>query len=287
MRDEYDIELSNKIELYRENVLSNLLPNAEKPSLFSMRSPNQPFTNCSLSLGRFNTQFKGSKFEYKGDYMFVHYTKISSLISMLINQSIWLTSLNCMDDNWEFHFAYQTLKRVNSFNLNQIRSQLFSISFCKYSEEQLYNKVMWDIYARNIDYCCIVFSINSNNTDNWGDFSLGTIQYKKHDLTEMEEIEKFRDETHEFSNEHKLGINNYSDFLSCLLAHYKINIYKHEDEIRLLKYCEKSQGRWFCNCDEKQIKDVNNKKYYELPFKSNNPYHPNIKIEKVILHPAI
>jgi len=274
-------DYSQNIKKYVAEVLSILLPNFD--------NPGSTMGGGLMPLRSLNRKFIDSEFEYKGDFKFMHYTKFQSLLNILKNKSLRLYSLNSMEDNWEFYFAHQAIKSNNPINYNWLRSQLFCFSMCEFSEEQLYNKVMWDIYSNSNEGCCIVFSINNDNTERWGDFSLGRIQYKKHDFSEMGQLGKFMDAHHDFVKKNKFPIANYDTFLSAFLSYFKIDIYSHEKEIRLLKYCEKGNygDKWYFPGEEKYIDCFNNRQYFELPFTENNACFPKIRIEQVFLHPSL
>jgi hypothetical protein len=173
-----------------------------------------------------NGQFAGSKYFFDKKHI-VHFTTIDILDKILPSKSLWLHSLNSLEDPTEYSFASSVLSKNNN-SKSDPKNSIYQISFCDrdifQNNAQEFN--MWRLYGQEGEGVALVFSL-MNNPIYWHDFHLSPVQYGNEHLAVFREINAIIDEINK--DEKIVGI----DFAK-LLPFHKSELYEYEKEVRLL-----------------------------------------------------
>lgn len=240
-----------------------------------------------------NRSFHGSPYFFEGKFL-LHFTKYKSLRSIISNKNLRLSSLSCLKDPLEFHYAGKILK-INPKSLTNAREGIFQSSFCerKILNEPANEFNMWRLYGDDGKGAIIEFEI-SNSPLYWSDFHLSKVYYGTLDkkLINMLDI---KDE-----------INKSSEIMGFdfgkIIPFHKSQLYSYENEVRIIydRRIDRTglQGVTFKSGDEtlfpvvkaKQIEPIfgEQQKTMELPVFHKDFYMlcdeiPVLRINRIIL----
>lgn len=208
---------------FQEEVLKQLLPNGKLNGMTGLYSAESKTIPLKVEILSRNELLKGSKYYYNQNQSFAHYTSIHSLISMIQEKGIRMYNLLNSNDPQEYNFASNTLRLSN---VHKEKTFIFSMTETLDNEE---DPVMWRLYGNNGQGCVIIFE-QTNNSNKFFNFHLSKVYYNdKDDIdTFFSNAEKFED-----TNPVQLKID-----LSRLIGFHKEDIWKLENEVRLLAYFE-------------------------------------------------
>jgi hypothetical protein len=224
---------SSKIKLFEKEVLKGILPNMRWMSVGGLAPASATILN-SLNYTPSESKgiYKGSDYDYKGSYKFIHYTSIQNLISILRDKQIRMYNLGSMDDRDEFSFAFNHTGLKENHYSGEAKNKLFVLSMCNYEveeTEQSFN--IWRQYGLNGDGCGIVFKFKKTFSENWLNFILSSVHYGENSIVEIVEcIMRY----YAFKKKENFEIRNFERLLYNLLPLHKRSIYKDELEVRLL-----------------------------------------------------
>lgn len=265
-------------------------------------SQQYEFSICQTSLS-------DTPYDPKNQKLFVHYTSLDALYSILNTGELRLFDLNNMNDPYELNYLIKILDlEVNQDQVENFKSSLFVTSICAYNDTEKDNFDLWRLYGRNGQGVAIVFEI-ANSENSWNDFLLGKVCYglKNGFSKSLEQAIKL---TNEFVRDHHFKLKALPQIIGFLLAHHKNDIWEIEKEFRLSTFVEydkydmqpkpslrilKDSLSFFLNGSGKQLA------YYNFPLdyklKSNYPEYykgsvestsllekiPQLKINKIII----
>ncbi len=188
-----------------------------------------------------NKDFTESKYYYKGDKRFIHWTSVQNLMSIINYREIRLYNLHNSSDADEFTYSAEKLNLADN-QIDYSKKYLYTLSFCKSSE--LDNPNLWKDYGKNYRGVALEFEI-VNNPSEWNNFMLSEVFYKTpNDFLEMEKglnvfLKKYPD------------AKTYID-LGKLIAFHKKPNFSQELEIRLSTYFpfnNTEEYEKFCNTE--------------------------------------
>jgi hypothetical protein len=153
------------LELYINNVLKPYWSNFKYSRAGGIYNPDIRKNHFNADVLISSDILNGTDIEYnpKGK-LFLHYTSIKNLISILRSQSVRLYDFNNFNDPLEFVYAnkYFLSKERIELELKEFKSQLFGLSLCEYNEDNITNNInLWRLYADNGNGVCIVFELSN------------------------------------------------------------------------------------------------------------------------------
>ncbi|MBL7950391.1 MAG: DUF2971 domain-containing protein [Flavobacteriales bacterium] len=224
-----------KADRFLKRFITPLLVHAEITGWGSMGSPKWLHRSARLSALASNDAFKDSQYDYPltADSRFIHYTTPQTLLSMLRETSIRLYDLNHMDDPREFTFAAKDLGFADGYSLKEARSKLFSFSMVEIDQEGTTEDFnLWQ-YGGNGHGVAIVFSIDPTTQRHWNNYHLSRIQYS---IQEPEAFIGLAERIREFGHAENFHVRDFEDLFVKLVAFHKSDIFRFENEVRLLHY---------------------------------------------------
>ena len=241
MEDLEDNALRNQrsyfVEKYLQEVIKPFLPKAYVGKVYSFGPPKGLYKSAEIGIGYSSKSFIGSKYYYKGKNEFIHYTSFPNLINILNDKAIRMYDFNYLNDPKEFVFASQYLGDLQ-FNYNDIKSQLFSLSMCEYDEVIKPDSFdMWRLYGQFGKGVGIVLEFEKQNRKHWFNSYLSKIFYGEKYLKSFEGLKQRHDDFHRNND---FSIRNFQEIFLQLHAFHKHSIYASENEVRLLKFIEKT-----------------------------------------------
>lgn len=146
-----------------------------------------------------------------------------------------LSNLNALNDPQELTYMVNNLgMHFNPEQIREYKSHFFSTSFCKIVDElQPDIFPMWRLYGDDGYGAAIIFEVQNTKAD-WENFVLAKVQYGDNRM-----VDKFKTftEFHDgFQTANNHPIQNYPVAIASLLALHKNDIWKYENEVRLLTY---------------------------------------------------
>lgn len=207
-------------------------PYQQYQDLLNKYFPTMPFWNTGYAGNQFNGSlyehniaYKDSIYYYTGEKRFIHWTNLSSLLSMINSKEIRLYNLLNSNDEREFYSAGEELG-VNPLYIEHAKANSYVFSFCEKNE--LNNAKIWNEYGRKYEGVAIEFSIQGD-VDEWKKYMLSKMQYGTPD--------SFR----QFASELELLRNTYNistDRLNMdrIIGFYKDDLYSEEKEVRLIAF---------------------------------------------------
>ncbi len=280
-------DYTNKyINLYFDEVLRPILPNAKKGGHSSWGGADDKDQVVQMDLLGLAETYNKSIYCYNGPLKFIHYTSLRNLVNILNTGELRLFDLNNMTDPNELNYAFNHIAdEINSDKIKTLKSQLFSISFCKYDEDSLPDDFeMWRLYGQDGNGVGIVISIDSENRDSWHHCILSEMLYgedKKNDLLSFRERDKAFKEKYKneitFENTHELAL--------AMAALHKDEIFKNEKEVRLLWTTKETNKSWSDHDTDYDIYETLNKEgnrthYFNLKLYTQNLFEKLKKLEK-------
>jgi hypothetical protein len=221
------MELVEK-EIVISSELSQLLPNVKISPLRLGSSNGVQAVHYFIS--PHNHDLLNSEYYYDGELQFVHFTKLSSIQSILSEKHIRLYNLNNLSDPREYSYA----GKLNLFNSKirlNAKENIYILSMCK--EQVLRDKNigfefnLWRLYGDNGFGVAVILGFSQNKPSNWKDYFLSKIHYG---ASSREKLVRINDLIKKYEKESP-GI---SIDLGQLVCFHKSNLYSLEEEIRLL-----------------------------------------------------
>ncbi len=230
MEDPVDSEVRRKIDEFGEN-MKKIFPNYKGIPVQGARG------NFRIDHFDSNKKYKGSKYFYSPKkILFIHYTSIDSMLSILKLKKIRLFSLSAMDDVKELSYARNIImgeKGMREEEEEKMKENRFAFSFCDYEVEKNEKSLrMWKEYGHDGYGCGIVFKIDTTQMENWTNFHLSKIYY---DPKKLEPIKNAYKEYHDMQRSSDgTTISGFEDIIVSLYGFHKNPIFNYEREIRLL-----------------------------------------------------
>lgn len=265
-------------------------------ALFSKHLPNLPISSTGYGGNEFharlhdlNMAYTNTKYSYKGENRFIHWTGLKSLLSIINYREIRLYNLLNSKDDKEFIVAGEELG-LSEMMIKHIRQHSYIFSFNKF--EELNNEDQWKEYGHNYEGVAIEFSIVGNPA-NWENFMIAEIQYEVPD-----EFRRFASDLKKLKDKH--GFTTDRMDLNRVIAFHKRNDLHKEKEVRIAGFYPFSGYDMFAkvNTDfridkstsiHKISKYINiplyiEKSYFnEAPVFENDERLPLIKIENIYI----
>jgi hypothetical protein len=240
---------------------------------------------------------------------FIHYTSVENLFNIINSGELRLYNINNLNDPQELKFAIKNIGiDVTKFNLRFFQNSFFVTSLCGYSDIEKDNFNLWRLYGREGRGVGIVLSFE-NEINSWEKFLLGKVIYGENNES-IKKLKRLIDFHHEFNNRQNIHFNYPRIFAAFSLFH-KNEIWKMENEYRMICYCQSNERFLDTRFDDKILInhglthsiDTNGNliSYIRIPFVTEKYKNtilnrieessgiklinskPNIKIRKVIL----
>jgi hypothetical protein len=290
------MNINRKIETFKAGLLT-LFPGIDTTHINYGTSTegNEDFQMIHFNIPPENKNLIKSPYFYQKKSL-VHFSNMSSLISMLQEKSIRLYNLHNLNDPREFTFA----SKVFNFNesiINDAKDNIFLISFCELGilKDSTPEFNMWRLYSLNGKGLAIIFSILNNPID-WKDFHISKVFYGSNQRNVFVKLLDLIEDL----NQTPPIIN--VDF-GKLLTFHKSKLFELEREVRIIyDRRQKRSGihsrtisyqnqRIFPKIKPDLLKIVDNKdkiQYLKLPLyqdseQNYDPEIPIIKIEQIII----
>lgn len=252
-----------KIALYQKSVLKSNFPNAYLKESSFLSKPNNSISTQFNGVISTNNLFKNTKYEITSNPYLIHFTSLNSLSLIFNSGYLRMSDFNCLSDKTELIYAskiFSDLDENQIKKLSKSRENLFCLSACVSSEENLKNDFMWQNYAQKHSGCIIEFNFEELNISN---MIFGKVHYGRRTL---DLIEKCYKSAHKFNLDHNFKVDDLTTFLTKILVFHKHIKYKNEQECRL--FFQREGG--FLN---------NSKHFYEYrDFYTDNQVRNFIKI---------
>lgn len=201
-----------------------------------------------------NRHLINSKYFYNKELIFFHFTTLEAIQSIILNRFIRLYNLNNLNDPREFNYAGNLIP-IDSDRILDAKENMYIISLCRKSllNKSIQDKFnIWRLYGNNGLGCLIELEFINNRPEDWQDFFLSEIQYG---FTEKSNIVRLKSYLEQINTPNKeIGID-----LGQLLAFHKSNLYRIENEVRLLY-----DGRIKKGIGPRKVFDPMNKLLYPL-----------------------
>lgn len=173
-------------------------------------------------LNQNNSAYEGGPYYYNDNLKFVHWTSLSSLMSIINSREIRFYNLNNSNDLAELRFAAEVMG-VSDEQINHSKEHLYTFSFCEGSE--INNDYLWENYGDKFSGCAIEFEI-VNDPMEYKNFMLSKVYYELPNkllnlINKIDELKK------RFP-----GMNSELN-LSPLISFHKKSEFKDEKEVRL------------------------------------------------------
>ena len=289
-------EVTDKIFLeYPKDVLQGILPNQEVNGLSSGNDCLDDF-----ELNSKNKYYECSDyFLNPKEKQFIHFTSLDKTKEIISNNKLRLYDLNYADDPHEIVFTiensgidlckYDSLKSNNYYNL---KSKLFSISFCEFPLNDDNEHNMWRLYGNDGKGIGLVFSFH-NDCTKWDYYNLSKIYYDKSNKISVAFSKHkifFQNLSSATEYNNRIDETNLVYKILQLFAFHKHSIYSNENEFRLLHRLNRysSQRKVFTINKRNRLSS-----YIELNLYSNKKEGsdldnsketlPLIKLDKLIL----
>jgi hypothetical protein len=167
---------------------------------------------------------------------FIHYTSLEALSGILSEQKLRLYNCNNLNDKNELSYAISKFGiEMSNDEIEKFKKSFFVFSACEILNDSIiedYN--LWRLYGREGNGVGIEFEI-TNQGDSWDDVFYGKVCYGSfnQNYMEMHEFIKFHVE---FNRENRI-LENTPSLIPAIAMHIKDEIWKIENEIRLICYC--------------------------------------------------
>lgn len=285
------------IRSYEKKVVQPIFPNAHLKQSEIFCNPDRPVRGFSGFLSTRNL-FKDTIYEYDGNGLFLHFTSLPILSTILKSGFIRMSDFNCLSDKSEINFASKNIKISSNEDSRFEKDKMFCLSACESKLDVIKNPYMWKQYACDGTGCSIEYKFTSSEIFN---MTFGKIQYGKWKLKPLRDIKLLIEDFAIENNGFK--INYFENFLTTIFAFHKDIKYKNENEIRLFYFQDGSLGNDkphlnqftdFYKRDEVRefIRIYLKGKNKFVPFKGIDDENslsisPQIEIKRIILGPNV
>lgn len=220
-----------KIGAYKQKVIKPILPNASLSQSGMFCNPDRPVLGFNAHLSS-RDLFKGTEYEYDGDGLFLHFTSLPILSTILKAGFIRMSDFNCLTDRSEINFASQNFKKSTiTEEIESEKDKMFCLSACESKQEVILNTHMWEYYADKGHGCSIEYKFTSTSI---AKMSFGRIQYGKRKLKPLMDIEALMQNF--ASSNDGFKVIDPIKFLTPIFSFHKDIKFKKENEVRLFYY---------------------------------------------------
>lgn len=269
-----EIEKKRKefLNLYVEEVLQPILPNARFSSASSFGNPESIHKHAKLDVQSDNDIFLNSKYDFGTNSEtidLIHYTTLENAINIINSRSLRMYDLNYSDDPQE----YKLIDNIDKSNAKNIKSTIFYTSFCEYNETNKPDSFdMWRMYGGSGSGVGIIFKIDTSNYLDWHHHHLSKIQYHENNSDNV--ITQFLSRHKHFHEKYDFSVTNVNSAIYKIIAFHKNAIWESENEVRLLYYDDLTRRKPEDLKDNKRLfltlnRSYDNSYYRELPLYCN------------------
>lgn len=222
-----------KLKVYLKKV-QDIFSQIDVSSAFSIYSGEAP-TSGKIIFSNQSDAFK-KKFEFSNYKNIIHYTSMDNMISILNSQTFRL--YNCLNLNDPKEIEYANTKfnfGLTEHEISTFKQNSFVSSFCEYDmNKQNDDFNLWRLYGNQGLGVGLVFEIE-NMKDSWEEVYIGKISYNENDAI-TKQFSGFIRFHNEFNQQYQL-FDNTPSFFPAITLHFKDEIWKTENEIRLFAHC--------------------------------------------------
>jgi hypothetical protein len=263
----------DRIEKFKNEVIKPIFPNVKFESSMMVTALGEPATSFKGKLSSINL-FKDTKYEYKGDSKFLHYTSLFSLKAVLETGFLRMSEFGNLIDKNELMYASENfinnpIFQIKKEELEQLKENIFCLSACQSNEETKRDAFMWEVYGDKGKGVFIEFEFTKKDPNK---FLLGKVQYGNESLKPLKDLEKGVEKF--AKDEQNILPNNFSEFFMEIQSFHKAERYKVEQEVRLFLKVEKQAHK--VHKLESIYQDINSnqevKYFYKLFLKARRPF---------------
>ncbi len=230
--DRIEEQVDSFIEKFKDEVLQKHFPHgAIGVSGYKTNAGMMPHV-VDVSMHSQQYVYKNTDFYYHAQgRKFLHYTKFSNLVEILKTKTIRLYDFNNFNDPSEYYFSQRLRSEMTEDITGDDKGDLFAFSFNEGDKEDF---TMWRLYGDDGLGAAFEFEIlgEEKQQDAWPCHYLSKVKYNDSD---GKLIEDFIDDCVEFSRRNNAPkISSIKSFILPLLGSLKREIYKGENEVRLL-----------------------------------------------------
>jgi len=212
-------------------------PKLKFSSRSSIYGGNEP-TSCDFEFSLNSKVLSETEYDCDGVDKLIHYTSNLQNVTEILNSGVLrFGCLTSMIDPQEMQFNNKYLgTHFSEKQISELKSTVHSASFCSIINDEYPDEFpMWRLYGNDGYGAAIIFKIENGNSD-WHNYMMAKVQYGDCDA-----VRRYKDfiEWHEsFQKKYNNPILNQPRVLTTLMALHKNEIWKHENEIRLLTHTE-------------------------------------------------
>jgi hypothetical protein len=283
---------------FKQKVITPIFPNASLSQSGFFCNPDLPIRAFSAHLSSRNL-FEGTSYEYNGNGIFLHFTSLPILSTILKSGFIRMSDFNCLTDKSEINFARQHFKKIpNNEGIESEKEKMFCLSACESNQEVVLDAHMWEHYADKGHGCSIEYKFTSPRIAN---MSFGKIQYGKRKLKPLKDIDTLM-QIFALSN-NGFKVIDPMKFLAPIFAFHKDVKFQKENEVRLFYYQDGSifNDKPHLNQYKDFYKQDQVRNFIKIYLSGKNKYvpypglddeaalgvSPQIEITKVIIGPNV
>jgi hypothetical protein len=226
------LEFRKKLDHYIKET-NEIFPELKLKNMGSAGYEDEEVNSASINL---LNQAVALKNKYTFSNRFIHYTSLETLFGILSEQKLRLYNCNNLNDKKELSYGINTLEiEMSNDDIEKFKKSFFVFSACEILNESIiedYN--LWRLYGREGNGVGIEFEI-TNPGDLWDDVFYGKVCYGSLDQNYME-MHDFIRFHQKFNSEYRI-FENTPSLIPAIAMHIKDEIWKIENEIRLICYC--------------------------------------------------
>lgn len=227
---------------FLSKVIHPILPKARYSSTFMMGTPEKAPNNFKGKLSS-KELFKGTKYFNEGKGMFMHYTSLFGVKSILDSGFLRMSEFGSLIDKSELIYGASVFSDNPTFNfsekkIKEIKDNLFCLSVCRSNDTSKRNSFMWDNYGDKGNGVIIEFEFTKSDPYF---YLFGNVQYGKKELAPLKEIKKLSEIFIKDNN--GFSPNNFIEFLLEMQSFHKAKKYEVEEEIRVFMREEKQHHK--------------------------------------------
>jgi hypothetical protein len=313
-RDELATKYSNSREAeFIEKFVKPLIPNFRIGRASYIGNYRTDYKSVNLEVSPSNRIFRESDyyFEPSRGQKLVHFTSLKNLKSIIESQCLWLRPLDSMEDPNEMFTLAQNL----GFSKNEIsdfQEDYFSASFNLFAEDNCEEWIFWTMYGKDRENCsdckefkeskngtgvALVFTLKDQDVSKWSSFHCSKIHYDFDQEFEM--LKGIKEKAFAWMDVNEFRVKNLSEVYLKIMAFHKDEMWKFENEIRILFH----SGEGISKNDLNKVKEdkferrvelqigslleSSNQDYMEKGYEECINWIPQLQLSSIILGPKI
>lgn len=224
-----------KVAEFENTCLKPFFPHCRPASVSAFGAGDvKKFGYAHIELSDDHNHIKGTPYEYKKPYLFLHYTSLNSLFSILKEGKIRMYNLQSMDDKHELNYAVDKLelKYRDEWEREWMNDGYYALSMVERDVETSKKSLdLWRRYGNDGKGVAIEFKFATRYRWEWNSFYLSKVLYGD---SEFDFLLRWRNSIKKFEKETGFQIQGQNKMLHQLKAYHKRYPYHTEKEVRLI-----------------------------------------------------